>query len=99
MFGLGVQELLFIFVLALLIFGPKKLPEIGRTLGRGMKEFRRATTDIQRTINTEIALEEEKTAKKIEPPRRAPLSPKRPNERSLSPNRGAPRHEPPQSSG
>ena len=63
MFGLGVQELLFIFVLALLIFGPKKLPEIGRTLGRGMKEFRRATTDIQRTINTEIALEEEKPNK------------------------------------
>lgn len=67
MFGLGVQELLFIFVLALLIFGPKKLPEIGRTLGRGMKEFRRATTDIQRTINTEIALEEEEKPKKAEP--------------------------------
>lgn len=60
MFGpLGVPELLFILVLALLIFGPRRLPEIGRTVGRAMGEFRRASTELQRTLNTEIALDEE----------------------------------------
>jgi TatA/E family protein of Tat protein translocase len=60
MFGpLGFPELVFILVLALLIFGPKRLPEIGRTLGKGMAQFRRATTDLKRTIESEIALEEE----------------------------------------
>jgi TatA/E family protein of Tat protein translocase len=54
MFGIGGPELFFIFILALLIFGPKKLPQIGRTLGKGMAEFRRASTELQRAINTEI---------------------------------------------
>lgn len=55
MFGsLGVPELLFILVLALLVFGPRKLPEIGRTLGRGMAEFRKASTDLKRTLNAEV---------------------------------------------
>ena len=58
-FGLGVPELLFILVLALLIFGPKRLPEIGRTLGRGMSEFRKASNDLKRTINVELALDEQ----------------------------------------
>jgi sec-independent protein translocase protein TatA len=58
MFGIGVPELIFIFLLALLIFGPKKLPEIGRTLGRGMAEFRKASTELTRTLNAEIALDE-----------------------------------------
>jgi TatA/E family protein of Tat protein translocase len=61
MFGpLGFQELLLILVLALLIFGPKKLPEVGRTIGRGMAEFRRATSDLKRTIETEVDLEDRK---------------------------------------
>jgi TatA/E family protein of Tat protein translocase len=60
MFGpLGLPEVLFILVLALLIFGPRKLPEIGRTLGKAMGEFRRATTELKRSINTEIALEDD----------------------------------------
>ena len=59
MFGpLGFPELIFILVLALLIFGPKRLPEIGRTIGRGMAEFRKASTELKRTINTELALDE-----------------------------------------
>lgn len=60
MFGpLGFPEMLFIVVLALLIFGPKRLPEVGRTIGKGMAQFRKATSDLKRTIETEIALDEQ----------------------------------------
>ncbi|MCP3960279.1 MAG: twin-arginine translocase subunit TatB [bacterium] len=59
MFGsLGFPELLFILALALLIFGPRKLPEIGRTIGRGLAEFRKASTDLKRSLNTELIEEE-----------------------------------------
>lgn len=59
MFGsLGFPEILAILVLALLIFGPKRLPEVGRTLGKGLREFRKATTDLKRSVETEIALDE-----------------------------------------
>src|SRR5437868_15033945 len=48
MFGpFGVSEIVFIFFLALIIFGPKKLPEIGKTLGKGMREFKKATDDLK----------------------------------------------------
>jgi sec-independent protein translocase protein TatA len=59
--SLGLPEIAFILVLALLIFGPKKLPEIGRTLGKGVSEFRRATDELKRSINTELALDEAPT--------------------------------------
>ena len=59
MFGtLGVPELLFIFALALLIFGPRELPKFGRTIGKAMSEFRKASVELRRTLNTEL-LEEE----------------------------------------
>jgi TatA/E family protein of Tat protein translocase len=62
MFGpLGFAEVTFILVLALLIFGPRKLPEIGRTIGKAMGEFRRATTDLKRSIEDEVDLEERKS--------------------------------------
>ena len=56
--SLGLPEIAFIFILALLIFGPKKLPEIGRTVGKGVAELRKATNELKRSINTELALEE-----------------------------------------
>jgi TatA/E family protein of Tat protein translocase len=59
MFGpLGVPELLFIFALALLIFGPRELPKIGRTIGKSLAELRKASTELQRTLNTELLQEE-----------------------------------------
>ncbi len=55
MFGsLGFQEIVVILGIALLIFGPRKLPEIGKTLGRSLGEFRRATSDLKRSIEEEV---------------------------------------------
>ncbi len=59
---LGVPELMFILVLALLIFGPKRLPEMGRTIGKGMAEFRKASSDLKRTIEREIDFDERRPA-------------------------------------
>ena len=50
MFGMGMQEILVIFVIALLVFGPTKLPQLARSLGRAMGEFRRASTDLRQTL-------------------------------------------------
>ncbi len=51
--GLGFSEMLFIFVAALLLFGPRRLPELGRTLGKGLAEFRRASSELRRTLDAE----------------------------------------------
>jgi len=51
---LGVPEMIFIFVAALVIFGPKKLPELGKQLGKGMAEFKRASTELKGTFQREM---------------------------------------------
>lgn len=58
MFGIGLPELIVIFVIALLIFGPKKLPELGKALGRGIAEFKRASQEIKDSIEIEARKEE-----------------------------------------
>ena len=59
MFGsLGVPEILLIMVVVLIVFGPRKLPEVGRMLGKALGEFRRATDDLKNTIEREVRVEE-----------------------------------------
>jgi len=60
--GLGSTELLFILVVALIFFGPRKLPQLARSMGKGLAEFRKASDDFKRTWEREVALETEQQA-------------------------------------
>ena len=63
MFGsIGMPELIIIFVIALIIFGPRKLPELGRSLGRSLSEFKKASNELRSTLEEEIRIEEQKEA-------------------------------------
>jgi sec-independent protein translocase protein TatA len=69
MFGsIGGPELVVIFVVALLVFGPRKLPELGRMVGKSLAEFRRAANDLRDSLETEVARE----PARLEAPRPAP---------------------------
>jgi TatA/E family protein of Tat protein translocase len=93
MFGLSVQELIFILVLALLIFGPKRLPEIGRTIGRGLSEFRRASNELKRSI--EVDLEDDEPPPGRRPTLAPPLVPPASPAGAAEPVAGAAPSEPP----
>jgi sec-independent protein translocase protein TatA len=64
--NLGFGEILLILVVALIVFGPRRLPEMGRTVGRSLREFRRAASDLRAEIETDLDVEE--------PPRRSARS-------------------------
>ncbi len=65
MFGIGMTEMILIAALALIVLGPKKLPDLARSLGRGFAEFKRATNELKSTIDMEIKAEEERHNKKV----------------------------------
>jgi Tat protein translocase TatB subunit len=83
MFGIGMPELMLIFVLALLVFGPKELPKIARTLGKAMGELRRASDELRDGIQREIELAER--AETPPPPPEAVPSTTHPEGTSLAP--------------
>lgn len=60
---LGMQEMLIIMVVALIVFGPRKLPQIGKTLGKSLAEFRRTSTELRNTLEREVEMEEFRSAR------------------------------------
>jgi TatA/E family protein of Tat protein translocase len=78
MFGsIGMPELIIIFVIALIIFGPRKLPELGKSLGRSLSEFKRASNELRNTLDEEIRLEDQRHADATRPaaPPASPATP------------------------
>jgi TatA/E family protein of Tat protein translocase len=73
MFGsIGMPELIIILTIALIIFGPRKLPELGRSLGRSLGEFKRASNELKHTLDEEIRIEEQKSTERQQPPASVP---------------------------
>ena len=72
MFGIGLPELIVIFVLALLVLGPQRLPELARALGRGLKELQRTTQAIKEEIDAETGKLNQEIAPPPTPPEKSP---------------------------
>ena len=60
--SIGTQEIIIIFIIALIVFGPRKLPELGKSLGKGLAEFKKASHELRRTWEDEVKIDKEKNA-------------------------------------
>ncbi len=99
---IGVQEMIFVFVLALLIFGPRKLPELGRTVGKALAEFRRASAEVRLAVEDEmrelerqareLAREAERAVSKAQDD--SPSAGRQAGAGAIDPTTGAPPHPP-----
>jgi sec-independent protein translocase protein TatA len=65
--SIGMPELVVIFVIALIIFGPRKLPELGRSLGKSINEFKRASNELRSTLEEEVRLDEQRNSRPSTP--------------------------------
>jgi sec-independent protein translocase protein TatA len=75
MFGpIGMPEMMIILIIALIIFGPRKLPELGRSLGKSLGEFKRASNELRNTLDEEIRIEEQRSEERVAEPVR-PVEP------------------------
>jgi|SRR5215831_15782680 len=70
--SVGLPELIIIFTIALIVFGPRKLPELGKSLGKSIAEFKRASNELRNTLDEEIRAEERKNAAAQQSPAPAP---------------------------
>jgi sec-independent protein translocase protein TatA len=59
--SIGTQEIIVIFIIALIVFGPRKLPELGKTIGKGLAEFKKASNELRQTWEDEVKLDKEKS--------------------------------------
>ena len=66
--NIGMPELIIILTIALIIFGPRKLPELGRSLGRSLSEFKRASNELKHTLDEEIRIEDQRSAERQRAP-------------------------------
>ena len=66
--SIGMPEMLVILVIALIIFGPRKLPELGKSLGKSLAEFKRASNELKSTLEEEIRIEEQQNTKRATAP-------------------------------
>jgi TatA/E family protein of Tat protein translocase len=78
--NIGMQELIIIFVIALIIFGPRRLPDLGKSLGRSIAEFKRASNELRNTLEEEIRVDEQRqkapaAASAATPPAASPAAP------------------------
>jgi sec-independent protein translocase protein TatA len=60
--SIGTQEIIIIFIIALIVFGPRKLPELGKSIGKGLAEFKKASNELRQTWEDEVKLDKEKSA-------------------------------------